>query len=209
MQNVLADLAVETEAATALAMRLAAAVDARGDPHEAALRRIALPLAKFWVCKRTPGVRRRGAGVPRRQRVRRGVRAAAALPRGAAELGLGGLGQRQRARRAARARPASPRCSTPGSPRSGTPAAATPGSTGPSTTPWRCSATGAAWRSAPAGWPAGWPPACRARCWSGFAPAEVADAFCGSRLGTSYDGTFGTLAGADLRAIVDRATPTR
>src|SRR4029079_10031521 len=41
--------------ATALAVRLAAAVDAVDDPHEAALRRIALPLAKFWVCKRTPG----------------------------------------------------------------------------------------------------------------------------------------------------------
>ena len=54
MQNVVADLAVESEAATALAMRLAAAVDAADDPHEAALRRIALPLAKYWVCKRTP-----------------------------------------------------------------------------------------------------------------------------------------------------------
>ncbi|MGH2358713.1 MAG: acyl-CoA dehydrogenase family protein, partial [Candidatus Limnocylindria bacterium] len=48
MQNVVADLAVESEAATALAMRLAAAVDRAGDPHESALRRIALPLAKFW-----------------------------------------------------------------------------------------------------------------------------------------------------------------
>ncbi|MGZ4503732.1 MAG: acyl-CoA dehydrogenase family protein [Nocardioidaceae bacterium] len=54
MQNVIADLAVESEAATALAMRLAAAVDNAGDPHEAALRRIALPLAKYWVCTRTP-----------------------------------------------------------------------------------------------------------------------------------------------------------
>lgn len=54
MQNVVADLAVESEAATSLALRLAAAVDRRTDPHEAALRRIALPLAKFWVCKRTP-----------------------------------------------------------------------------------------------------------------------------------------------------------
>src|SRR5690242_5157092 len=54
MQNVLADLAVESEAATALAIRLAAAVDNRADAHEAALRRIALPLAKLWVCKRTP-----------------------------------------------------------------------------------------------------------------------------------------------------------
>src|SRR5690348_10528627 len=48
MQNVVADLAVESEAATALGLRLAAAVDAAHDPHEAALRRIALPLAKFW-----------------------------------------------------------------------------------------------------------------------------------------------------------------
>ncbi|TCC25446.1 acyl-CoA dehydrogenase family protein [Kribbella speibonae] len=53
MQNVLADLAIESEAATALGMRLAAAVDS-SDPKEAAFRRIALPLAKFWVCKRTP-----------------------------------------------------------------------------------------------------------------------------------------------------------
>jgi len=56
MQNVLADLALESEAATALGMRLAAAVDASigGDEQAAAFRRIALPLAKFWVCKRTP-----------------------------------------------------------------------------------------------------------------------------------------------------------
>jgi putative acyl-CoA dehydrogenase len=54
MQNVIADLAVESEAATVLGMRLAAAVDDAHDPHEAALRRIALPLAKYWVCKRTP-----------------------------------------------------------------------------------------------------------------------------------------------------------
>ena len=40
-----------------------------------------------------------------------------------------------------------------------------------------------------------------------FAPAEVADAFCGSRLGTSYDGTFGTLDSGSLREVVDRATP--
>ncbi|MGI8646466.1 MAG: acyl-CoA dehydrogenase family protein [Nocardioides sp.] len=56
MQNVVADLAVESEAATALAMRLAAAVDRPDDAHEAALRRLALPLAKFWVCKRTPAM---------------------------------------------------------------------------------------------------------------------------------------------------------
>jgi putative acyl-CoA dehydrogenase len=52
MQNVLADLAVESEAATALAVRLAAAVDA----GESAFLRLAGAAAKFWVCKRTPGV---------------------------------------------------------------------------------------------------------------------------------------------------------
>jgi putative acyl-CoA dehydrogenase len=52
MQNVLADLAVESEAATALAIRLAAALDA----GEAAFLRLAGAAAKFWVCKRTPGV---------------------------------------------------------------------------------------------------------------------------------------------------------
>ncbi|WP_205857511.1 acyl-CoA dehydrogenase family protein [Phytoactinopolyspora endophytica] len=56
MQAVLADLAVESEAATTLGIRLAACVDRADDPHEQALRRIGLPLAKFWICKRTPHV---------------------------------------------------------------------------------------------------------------------------------------------------------
>lgn len=54
MINVLADLAVESEAATTVALRLAAALDKPNDPHEQALRRIGLALEKFWVCKRTP-----------------------------------------------------------------------------------------------------------------------------------------------------------
>jgi putative acyl-CoA dehydrogenase len=58
MTSVLADLALEAEAATTLAMRLAGAADraARGDRAEAALLRIALPAAKYWVCKRAPSV---------------------------------------------------------------------------------------------------------------------------------------------------------
>ena len=58
MTAVLADLTVESEAATTLAMRLAGAADraARHDAGEAALLRIALPAAKYWVCKRTPAV---------------------------------------------------------------------------------------------------------------------------------------------------------
>jgi putative acyl-CoA dehydrogenase len=56
MTSVVADLVLESEAATTLAIRLAGAADraARGDPAEAALLRVALPAAKFWVCKRTP-----------------------------------------------------------------------------------------------------------------------------------------------------------
>jgi putative acyl-CoA dehydrogenase len=53
MANVLADLALETEAATALALRLARAFD-RDDPTETALARLLTPVAKFWVCKRAP-----------------------------------------------------------------------------------------------------------------------------------------------------------
>jgi putative acyl-CoA dehydrogenase len=56
MQAVLADLAVEVDAAIALSMRLAASIDAGADPQEQALRRVGLPIAKYWVCKRAPGV---------------------------------------------------------------------------------------------------------------------------------------------------------
>jgi putative acyl-CoA dehydrogenase len=51
MVNVLADLAVESEAATVSAMRIARAFDSR-DPQEAAFRRLALAVMKYWVCKR-------------------------------------------------------------------------------------------------------------------------------------------------------------
>jgi putative acyl-CoA dehydrogenase len=52
MQSVLMDLALESEAATALAVRLAGAFDAE-DPLSLAYRRIMTPAAKFWVCKRS------------------------------------------------------------------------------------------------------------------------------------------------------------
>src|SRR5262249_30098830 len=56
MKNVLADLAIESEAATALAVRLAAAFDAHDDPREALLRRVLTPAAKYWICKRGPAI---------------------------------------------------------------------------------------------------------------------------------------------------------
>jgi putative acyl-CoA dehydrogenase len=56
MQNVLADLALESEAATALALRLARAFDAGDDETESLFRRIVTPATKFWICKRGPAL---------------------------------------------------------------------------------------------------------------------------------------------------------
>jgi putative acyl-CoA dehydrogenase len=52
MKNVLADLAIESEAATALALRLARAFDRPDDAHERVMARLLTPIAKFWICKR-------------------------------------------------------------------------------------------------------------------------------------------------------------
>jgi putative acyl-CoA dehydrogenase len=52
MRNVLADLALESEAATRLMLKLASAFDQPDDPLQRAWRRIVTPAAKFWVCKR-------------------------------------------------------------------------------------------------------------------------------------------------------------
>ena len=56
MAAVLADLALESEAAVALGFRLARAFDRAGtDEQEAAFMRLATPIAKYWICKRQPG----------------------------------------------------------------------------------------------------------------------------------------------------------
>jgi putative acyl-CoA dehydrogenase len=52
MRNVLSDLALESEAATLLMLRLARAFESPDDPLERAWRRIVTPAAKFWICKR-------------------------------------------------------------------------------------------------------------------------------------------------------------
>ncbi len=52
MKNVLADLALESEAASALVLRLARAYDAQADGRERLLARVLTPAAKFWICKR-------------------------------------------------------------------------------------------------------------------------------------------------------------
>ncbi|MBT9507728.1 isovaleryl-CoA dehydrogenase [Rhodoferax sp.] len=55
MQNVLADLALESEAALTLTMRMARAMDNRADEHEDLLVRLVTAVGKYWICKRTPG----------------------------------------------------------------------------------------------------------------------------------------------------------
>ena len=55
MRNVLADLAIEAEAALQFSLRVARAVDrAPHDPAEAAFARIATAVGKYWICKRAP-----------------------------------------------------------------------------------------------------------------------------------------------------------
>jgi putative acyl-CoA dehydrogenase len=55
MANVLADLALESEAATAAALRLARSFDADlSDEHEQHLKRLITPIVKYWTCKRAP-----------------------------------------------------------------------------------------------------------------------------------------------------------
>ena len=54
MTAVLADLALESEAATVTAMRLARAHDEDAGDSERAFRRLATAVAKYWICKRGP-----------------------------------------------------------------------------------------------------------------------------------------------------------
>ena len=54
MQNVLADLVIEHEAALALTMRIAGALD-RQSESEKLLVRVGTAVGKYWICKRTPG----------------------------------------------------------------------------------------------------------------------------------------------------------
>jgi putative acyl-CoA dehydrogenase len=208
MQNVVADLQVETEAATALAIRLAAAVDAADDPHEAALRRIALPLAKFWICKRAPGFVAEAleclggngyveeSGLPLRYRE---------APLNSVWEGSGNVNALDVLRALAREPEVLGAWITEvGHARGGDARL----DRAIDDTLELLGETGAA--EVGARRLAGRMAAClQGALLVRFAPEEIADAFCGSRLGTSYDGTYGTLTSSeiDLRAIVDRATP--
>jgi putative acyl-CoA dehydrogenase len=56
MQNVLADLTLESEAALALTMRMGRALDHRDDSHEARFARLVTAVGKYWICKRAPAM---------------------------------------------------------------------------------------------------------------------------------------------------------
>ncbi|GAB3195118.1 acyl-CoA dehydrogenase family protein [Nocardioides hungaricus] len=210
MQNVLADLAVEAEAAIVLAMRLAAAVDGVADPHEAALRRIALPLAKFWVCKRTPALVAEtleclgGNGYVEESGLPLLYREAPlnSVWEGSGNVNaldvLRALGREPEALDAwitevGRARGGDPRLD-----RAIDDTLALLGSLMGEPDRLEASARRLAGRMAAV---------LQGSLLVRHAPPEVADVFCASRLGSAYDGTFGALPGGDLRAIVERATP--
>jgi putative acyl-CoA dehydrogenase len=56
MQNVLADLALESEAALALTMRMGKALDSSHDEHEKKFARLVTAIGKYWICKRAPAM---------------------------------------------------------------------------------------------------------------------------------------------------------
>ena len=105
MTAVLADLALESEAAMLTGLRLAQAFEAAASDRDVALRRLATPVSKYWVTKRGPHHAYEALECLGRQRLHRVVPARPSLPRAAGDGDLGGVGQRDRARRAACAHP--------------------------------------------------------------------------------------------------------
>jgi putative acyl-CoA dehydrogenase len=207
MRNVLADLAVESEAATALGIRLAAAVDAADDPHERALRRIALPLGKYWVCKRTPFMVAEaleclgGNGYVEESGLPLVFRES---PLNSIWEGSGNVNALDVLRALSRSPEALDAWLTEvGQARGEDPRLDRAVEEVLTDLADLSDLEVRARRLA----------SLMAQCLQAsllvrFGPAEVADAFCASRLGGQWAGTFGTLPrGTDLRAIVDRATP--
>jgi putative acyl-CoA dehydrogenase len=207
MRNVLADLAVESEAATALGIRLAAAVDAADDPHQRALRRIALPLGKYWVCKRTPFMVAEaleclgGNGYVEESGLPLVFRES---PLNSIWEGSGNVNALDVLRALSRSPEALDAWLTEvGQARGEDPRLDRAVEEVLTDLADLSDLEVRARRLA----------SLMAQCLQAsllvrFGPAEVADAFCASRLGGQWAGTFGTLPrGTDLRAIVDRATP--
>ncbi|MFC7531080.1 isovaleryl-CoA dehydrogenase [Actinoplanes sp. GCM10030250] len=210
MRNVLADLALESEAATALAMRLAGALDraSRGDSAEQAFRRLAVPAGKFWVCKRQPAV----VGEALECLGGNGYVEDSGLPRLYRDAPLNSIWEGSGNVQALDVLRALHR-----SPESAEAFFAEVGAAGGADRHLDTAITDLRERLADPS-----DPEVRARrvvermalvlqgsLLVRYAPAAVADAFCASRLGGDWGQTFGTLpAGADISAILERAAPT-
>ena len=207
MRNVLADLAIESEAATIGAMRLARAYDESiaGDEGETQFKRIANAVLKYWLCKRA--VPHAGealecfggngyveeSGMPRLYResplnsIWEGsgnvqcLDVLRAMVRGPEAIDAFFAEVDEAAgdrRRASTRRPRPCATSSPTSRRSS---------------------------RGPGAWSSGWRWCSRARCWSATPTRRVADAFCASRLGGDWGRAFGTLpAATDFERIIDR-----
>nr|MCU0266679.1 DNA alkylation response protein [Actinomycetes bacterium] len=207
MVAVLADLALESEAATATGLRLAAAVDGR----EEAFRRIAVPVAKYWVTKRAPMLTAEaleclgGNGYAEESGMPRLYREA---PVNSVWEGSGNVMALDVLRAAAREPDAVPAFLTELDAAAGADARYDAwtkdlreelGHLGGGADA-QAGARGLVERMALA---------LQASLLLRHAPAAVADGFCAARLGDRGGLAFGTLPrGVDLRAVVDRATPT-
>jgi putative acyl-CoA dehydrogenase len=209
MTNVLADLALESEAATALLLRLARAVD-RGadDPAEAAFARVAIALGKYWVCKRAPAHAFEameclgGNGYVEESMMPRLYRETPvnSIWEGSGNVNaldlLRALGKQPASRDAYFAEVAA---ASGADARFDAALAALGDDLAAGAATIEAGARRMVERMAIV---------LQASLLIRFAPAPVADAFCASRLGGDWGATFGTLSPrADLRGIVERAWP--
>jgi len=206
MTNVLADLALEAEAATVLALRLARAFDRQDEPQEAALRRLLTPAAKYWVCKRASAVTAEalevigGNGFVEDSLMPRLYRQA---PLNSLWEGAGNLMALDALRALARSPEAAEAIAAELAPARGADArldryvADTLDAL--ARTPDDAAARRLCERLALA---------VQGALLVRFSPSEVADGFCASRLSEGSGRAFGTLpGGVNTKAIVDRATP--
>jgi putative acyl-CoA dehydrogenase len=206
MTNVLADLALEAEAAMALGLRMARAFDRQDDAGETAFRRLTTPAAKYWVCKRSITF----AGEAMEVLGGNGYVEDSMMPRLYREMPVNSIWEGsgnvmcldvlralQRTPEAGEALRAELAAAKGGDPRLDRFAASLEATLRAS--PDEAVARRLAERLVLA---------LQAALLVRFAPAPIADAFCASRLEGDHGGAFGTLpAGLDLRAIVERAAP--
>ena len=206
MTNVLADLALEAEAAMVLGLRMARAFDRQDDAGETAFRRLTTPAAKYWVCKRSIAF----AGEAMEVLGGNGYVEDSMMPRLYREMPVNSIWEGsgnvmcldvlralQRTPEAGEALRAELAAAKGADPRLDRFAASLDAAL--QARPDEAEARRLAERLVLA---------LQAALLVRFAPAPVADAFCASRLEGAHGGAFGTLpAGLDLRAIVERAAP--